>query len=89
MILAKVIGNVVATIKHPIYEGSKVMIVEPVDENYEVRGHSFLSCDFVQAGPGDIVLVAREGNASRQLFGDPKGPVHSVILGVVDHVDVS
>ncbi len=81
------IGNVQSTIKHPVYEGRKIMIVQPLDENLEPDGETFLSVDFVQAGPGDTVLVAVEGNAARQHFDDQTAPVHSVIEGIVDRVE--
>ncbi|HNX97687.1 MAG TPA: EutN/CcmL family microcompartment protein [Candidatus Aminicenantes bacterium] len=87
MKLARVIGNVVATQKHPCYRGHKVLIVQPVDENGTDRGASFLSCDTVNAGPGDLVLVEQEGNSARQLLGTRDDPFHSVIVGVVDRVE--
>jgi ethanolamine utilization protein EutN len=87
MFLARVVGNVVATVKHAAYHGRKVMAVQPVDELGKERGRSFLSVDFVQAGPGDLVLVVKEGSSSRQVFGMETGPVHSVIVGIVDKVD--
>ncbi len=87
MKLAKVIGNIQSTVKDPVYNGHKIMVVQPLDENLEPDGQTFLSVDFVQSGPGDIVLVAVEGNASRQLFMDNNAPVHSVIEGVVDSVN--
>jgi ethanolamine utilization protein EutN len=88
MILCRVIGNVVATRKHPCYEGHRIMIVQPIDENGMDTGTSFLACDSVQSGPGDVVLVAREGNAARQILGTWDDPFHAVILGIVDRVDV-
>lgn len=88
MKLAKVIGNIQSTVKHPCYTGHKIMIVQPLNENLANDGATFLAVDFAQAGPGDIVLVAVEGNASRQLFMDDGAPVHSVIEGVVDHVEI-
>lgn len=87
MKLARVIGNVQSTVKHEIYTGHKIMIVQPLDENQNDDGDTFLAVDFVQAGPGDIVLVAVEGNAARQMFEDDSAPVHSVIEGIVDSVD--
>ena len=88
MILSKVLGPCVATLKHPVYIGKKVLVVEPVDLiGYRSKGTSFLAIDSVQAGPGDIVLVAREGNAARQILGDNTAPVHSIIAALVDHVD--
>ena len=86
MILAKVMGNVVATRKVPVYAGHKLLIVQPVDENGNDISKSFLSMDTVNAGPGDTVLVEQEGNCARQLLGTSKDPFHSVIVGVVDRV---
>lgn len=89
MILCRVVGNVVHSVGHPVYEGHKVMVCVPVD----VDGHtevskSFLAVDAVQAGPGDLVLAAREGNAARQILGKDSDPFHAVILGIVDEVQV-
>ncbi len=86
MKLCKVIGNVTTTLSEDIYNGAKIMIVQPLDANLKPEGETHLSCDFVQSGSGDIVLVATEGNAARQLFGDENAPVHSVITGIVDEV---
>lgn len=86
MLICKVLGNVVATLKHPAYEGHKIMVVQPMDDNEKPTGHSFLAVDFVQAGEGDTVLVTPEGNAARQMFGDDTAPVHSVITALVDHI---
>jgi microcompartment protein CcmK/EutM len=88
MKLARVVGNIQSTIKHEVYRGHKIMIVQPLDENLTDDGQTFLAVDFAQAGPGDIVIVAVEGNAARQLFMDNNAPVHSVIEGVVDRVDM-
>ncbi len=88
MKLARVIGNVVATRKHPCFKGHKIMIVQPVDENGEDTAQSFLSCDTVNAGPGDLVLVQQEGNSARELLGTSKDPFHSVIVGIVDSVSI-
>lgn len=88
MKLARVIGNVVATLKDPCFKGHKVLIVQPIDESGNDTSASFLSCDTVNAGPGDIVLVEQEGNAARQLLGTKDDPFHSVIVGVVDKVNI-
>jgi len=89
MKLVRVLGNVQSTVKHEVYNGYKIMTVQPLDENLMPEGESFLAVDFAQAGPGDIALVAVEGNASRQLFMNDSAPVHSVIEGIVDHVERS
>jgi len=87
MILCRVIGNAVSTVKHPCYEGRSVMVVQPVQvDTHSAKGSSFLAVDSVQAGPGDLVLCAREGNTARQILGKDSDPLHAVILGVVDEV---
>ena len=89
MIICKVIGTVVASDKDPSYEGKKVLLVEPRDPNGEKgKGRSFLAVDAVQAGVGDLVLVAREGNTARQILGDDKAPFHSVITAIIDSIDL-
>jgi microcompartment protein CcmK/EutM len=88
MKLARVIGHVVATRKHDCFKGHKLLIVQPVDENGQDTSSSFLSCDTVNAGPGDLVLVQQEGNTARELLGGRQDPFHSVIVGIVDEVAI-
>lgn len=89
MRMCRVIGNVVATVKHPVYHGQKLMVVQRIDEHGNDIGESFLAVDRVQAGPGDRVLVMSEGNGVRQLMKmGQQVPIRSVIVGVVDAVDV-
>lgn len=88
MILCRVLGNAVATVKHPSYEGKSVMVVQPLAQDGRAPlGRGFLAVDSVQAGPGDLVVVAREGNAARQVLGRDTDPFHAVILGIVDEID--
>ena len=83
MKLCRVEGNVVATVHHPVYDGQKLMIVQPVD-----GGDSFLAVDRVQAGVGDIVLVNQEGNGTRQLLKlGANVPIRSLIVAIVDDID--
>jgi microcompartment protein CcmK/EutM len=88
MILCKVLGPIISTEKHPAFANLKLLVVQPVDEKGAVAGRSFLAVDrAVQSGEGDTVLVMREGNGVRQLFGLPltaKLPIRSCIVGVVD-----
>ena len=89
MILARVKGNVVATVKHPCFTGHRVLIVQPIDYVKGAdKGASFLACVTVSAGPGDVVLIQREGNTARELLGTKEDPFHSVIVGIVDKVTV-
>lgn len=90
MIIAKVIGNVVSTIKEKGYESKKIMIVQPVDYNGKVNGKSFLAIDAIQAGIGDTVLILEEGSSAREVINEPESmTVKCVIAGIVDEVSVS
>ena len=85
MILAEVVGPVVATIKHATFHSRKILMVRPVDQQGRKAGPSFLAFDDdIKAGPGDRVLVCREGNGCRQIWKDSSAPVNSVIVGIVD-----
>jgi ethanolamine utilization protein EutN len=86
MILGKVIGNVVSTIKLPVYQGYKILVVQPVDDKEEPQGESVLALDTVQAGVGDTVLVIDEGNSSRLIMNNSTAPVRTMIVGIVDAI---
>jgi ethanolamine utilization protein EutN len=87
--VCRVLGNVTATAKHPAYAGRTLLVVQPLDERGADTGDSFIAVDHAQAGPGDHVLVLTEGNGVRQILkmGDVV-PIRSMVVGVVDAVDV-
>jgi len=88
MILARVIGNVVATQKDPRYEGSRIMVVRPVNPDGSDAGDELLALDAVDSGVGDMVVVVREGwSASTTSTGSPGAAIDSAIIGVVDTVE--
>jgi len=89
MILGKIIGNVVSTIKLPVYQGYKILIVQPVNNKEEPQGKSILALDTVQAGVGDTVLVIDEGNSSRLIMNNSTAPVRTMIVGIVDAIKQS
>jgi microcompartment protein CcmK/EutM len=88
MILGRVCGTVVSTIKLDIYKGYKILVVQPVDPNGSPRGAAVLAIDTVQAGVGDTVLVIDEGNSARVIINDRMAPVRCVIAGIVDSVNL-
>lgn len=88
MLICRVMGPVVSTIKHPSYVGEKLLAVQPVEtDGATPKGGSFLAVDRAQAGEGDLVLVMREGNGVRQIFGERILPIRSLIVGIVDDID--
>jgi ethanolamine utilization protein EutN len=88
MILGKVIGNVVSTIKAKGYESKKILTIQPIDPKGSSLGKTFLAVDAVQAGVGDTVLVIEEGNSARLVINEPESfTVKSVIAGIVDEIN--
>lgn len=89
MNLARVLGTVVASEKHPAFKGLKILVVQPLDEHQQPLGKTFLAVDHASsAGKGDVVLVMNEGSGARQVLGDKQAPIRSVIVGVVDQVSL-
>jgi ethanolamine utilization protein EutN len=84
VITGRVIGSVVATIKHPWYEGKTLLVIEKIDTNGAGRGDYLVAVDTVGAGAGEAVLVLDEGTGARQILGDPAAPVRSVVVGIID-----
>lgn len=89
MLLAKVLGSVVSTVKHPAYRGMKLMVVQPVRPSGEADGASLLAVDTVGAGAGETVLVLREGRAAGEILNLREPPIRSVIVGAVDRIDMA
>ena len=88
MIVGRVVGDVVATTKHPHLEQQKLLLVQPLTADGAPTGKVFLAVDRAQAGPGDRVLVLDEGNGAAQVLGRARGAVRTVIVGIVDEVDM-
>lgn len=89
MLIARVIGNVVATQKNQRYEGSRVMLCRQITPEGEDMEYTCLALDSVNAGEGDIVVIAQEGwSASTAATGRPGAAIDSAIVGVVDYIDL-
>jgi microcompartment protein CcmK/EutM len=89
MYIAKVVGNVVATIKHPFFEGRKLLLVQKLDLEGNPTSQYDIAVDDVLAGVGDKVRIVDEGSGARQiLHGGNTAPVRAVVAGIVDDVDV-
>lgn len=87
MFLARVVGEVVATVKHGHLEGRKLLLVQPVTPADATTGKPAIAVDAADSGPGDLVLVADEGNMAAQVLQCARGPIRTVIVGVVDRVE--
>ncbi len=90
MLLAKVKGNLVSTQKNSNLTGHKLLLVHPIDLNSNYIGkNDVVAIDIVDAGIGDTVLLVQEGKAVQQILGHRNAPVHSVVVAVVDSIDVN
>ena len=87
MLLANVIGHVVATAKHPTFDGFKMMIVQPVNPEGLPTGRQMLAVDSVGAGVGERVLVVVEGRSAGDAVGNRRAPLDAAIIGIVDRID--
>ena len=88
MFLAEVIGTVVSPVQIPILDGEKLLLLRPIDPHGAASGKTRIGIDRAQAGVGDRVIVIDEGNSARQILGDPNGAVKTVVVGVVDYVEL-
>jgi len=88
MILARVIGNIVATHKNERYEGGRILLVRPIELDGSDSGPDLLALDCVDAGEGDTVIIVREGwAASTAATGQAGAAIDSAVVGVVDTVE--
>ncbi len=89
MILARVIGNVVATQKNARYQNARVMLCQPLSLEGEETGATLVALDSVDSGVGDTVLIVQEGwGASTAATKEPGAAIDSAIVGVVDYIDL-
>jgi microcompartment protein CcmK/EutM len=89
MILGKVIGNLHSTVNHPFYDGKKMLVVERIELDGKPAAGYLVAVDRAGAGPGETVLILDEGIGARQVLESKDGPIRSVIVGIVDEIDVA
>ena len=88
MYIAKVIGDVVSSIKYPTLTGQKILVIQPIDPDGSERGEPLLAMDQVSAGIGDVVLIVDQGSATRQVLKQQYPTIRTLILGIVDRIDM-
>ena len=86
MLIARVLGDVVATQKHLSHEGSKILVVQPLNLDGSERGDAMVALDAVDAGVGDRVLVIQEGWSAMTSVGRPQSPIDMAVIGVIDEI---
>lgn len=88
MLIARVIGEVWCTQKHPSHEGQKALLVQPLNLDGTDRGDAVVALDAVDAGVGDRVLLATEGYSAMSSVGRVLSPIDMAVIGVIDSVDL-
>ena len=87
MLIARVIGTTVSTIKDEKLSGRKLLILRQTDETGEPSGRPYVAVDTVDAGIGDLVLTAA-GSSARQTDITKDTPVDAVIMSIIDSLEV-
>ncbi len=87
MLLARIVGTVVATRKDERLVSSKLLVVRPIDPSGKPEGNYLVAIDTVNAGVGETVLIV-SGSSARMASGLKDSPVDAAIIGVVDQVEV-
>jgi len=87
MLLAKVVGTVVATRKDERLESAKLLVSRPIDPYGKPEGNYLVAVDTVDAGVGETVLIV-SGSSARMASGLKDCPVDAAIVGVIDRIDV-
>jgi ethanolamine utilization protein EutN len=88
VLIARVIGELVATRKHPSHEGLKLLLVQPLDLDGSERGEAVVAVDSVGARVGERVLLTMEGFSAFTSVGRPMTPIETAVIGVIDQVDL-
>jgi ethanolamine utilization protein EutN len=88
MLIARVIGEMVSTEKHPSHVGRKALVVQPLDLDGTNRGDPVIAFDAVDAGVGDQVLLVTEGFSAMTSVQRPESPIDMAVIGVIDRIDL-
>ena len=88
MLLARIVGTVVATRKDPRLLSSKLMVARSVDPAGKLEGNYLVAVDTVDAGVGETVLIV-SGSSARLAAGLKDCPVDAAIVGIIDAVEMA
>ena len=87
MLIARVVGTAISTIKDPKMQGDKLLILKQTDQLGNEVGKPFVAVDLVDAGEGELVLTGH-GSSARQTHLTKDCPVDAVVMAVIDHLEV-
>lgn len=84
MQLARVVGDVVTTLKDPGLSGVSLLLIQPITSSGEPVGRVLVAADSIGAGVGEAVFFVRGKEASFPFY-PPEIPADAGIVGIVDH----
>ena len=87
MQLARVVGDIVSTVKDPNLVGAKLLVLQPIAASGEPAGRTLVALDSVGAGVGEHVFFVR-GREAAFPFYPAEPPADAAIIGIVDHWDL-
>jgi ethanolamine utilization protein EutN len=88
VLIARVVGEIVATQKHSSHQGRKVLLVQPLNLDGSDRGVAVVALDAIDAGIGDRVLLVTEGFSAMTSVGRPQSPIDMAVVGYIDEIEV-
>ena len=78
--VGRVKGHATSTVKHPSFEGQKLLVVQPLRS---ATVEPVLALDPLGSGPGSLVLISSDGKGARELAGDETSPARWTVVGII------
>ncbi len=88
MEIGRVIGTITSTVKHEVYYGKPLLVVQQLSLSGEIQGEARIAIDYVGAGVGDLVLIGGAPGVAASVFGVEKAPIRDLVMGIIDRVDL-
>ena len=88
MFMARVVGDVVSSHRHPDLSGKKLLLLRRLGLDGREEGTEIIALDVIGVGAREQVLVVQEGGSARTLFQVSALPVQAVVVGVIDRIDM-
>ena len=84
MQVGRVVGHAVSTVKHPSFQGWRLLLVQMLGTNDTADGEPILAIDRLGAGSGDRVIVCNDGAEARAMVGAKNSPIRWSVMGLAD-----
>lgn len=87
--ICRIEGAVHATQEDESLHGEKLLLAQPLTLDGRATGVPIVAIDRLHAGPGDLVLVMREGGSARMILGNDRSPAQALVVAVIDDVRIA